>query len=153
MSTMQAQPGTPQALINTLIAPNPTNNTSIQNALAYQAWATQLGVGFDSLVVIQTDMADEPVAEFTIPQLAAMGIDQTIPLNVNGAIGDNRYVVNLERILIAGFDGFNSYLKVFAVRHPGASPADAFGALIGLPIVGDPLNKVMNKLKSEAALP
>lgn len=146
MGTMQAQPGTFAALEQSLQAPNFQDNTSIQMALGYNAWATELGIGFDALVVEQSH-GNDPTNEFPISQIQVMGINQQTPLYVLGIKDNVRYTVALELLRIAGMDGMNSYTAVYAIRKPGSSAADALAALTQVPVIRDPMVTKLNQLK------
>lgn len=151
MGTIPAQPGTFAALEQSLQAPNFQDNTSIQMALAYNEWAKQLGIGFDALVVEQSN-SNGPSNEFPVSQIQVMGINQTTPLYVLGVIGEGRYTVALELLLIAGVDGMNSYVKVFALRHPGSSVQDALAALTQVESIRASLLTKLNASKKAAGL-
>jgi hypothetical protein len=147
-----AQPGTPQAFLNSLIAPNAQENISINGALKYASFLAQLGLGYDSIVAQQTDQGDGPANEYPIAQLKAMAVDASVPICMNGIAKGTQYNIGLETILIAGFDGLNTYQKIYALRNPGASEGDALAALVNLPIVAGPMVDTLNKLKASAGL-
>jgi hypothetical protein len=141
MSQM-AQPGTFAAIEEAHRSENFQENCSITDALAYQEWANQLGVGFESLAVVGKDN------ELSLAAVQTMGINQGSPLLIVGITKDGgRVNVALERLHIAGFDGETSFLKVFALRNPKSSLADAVTALLQLEIVRAPVTAVLNKLK------
>lgn len=152
MGTMQAQPGTPQAFENSIRAENATNNCSIENALKYKTWADGLNVGFTSLVVIQTNQTMSDAQEFNLSQVQQMGVNQQSPVYIFGVANNDHFNIGLELLLIAGDDGENSYVKVYNLRNPGSTRADALAALTQVDAVNKPVLDILNAMKRKAGL-
>jgi hypothetical protein len=148
------QAGTPQALIESLQANNPLENTSIGKALKFNTYLTAVGLGYESIVAIKTAgiLGGDGAEEFALANLTAAGISQDAPLYLHGKTGSTQYNVALDLQLIAGSDPLNSYAKLYAVRHPGASISDAMGALLSLPLIATPINTILGKLKNDTGI-
>ena len=146
--------GTPAAFIESLQAPNPLENTSIGKALKFNTYLTAVGLGYEQIVAIKTGgiLGGDGAEEFALANLTAAGIDQNAALNLYGKTGGTGYNIGLDLQLIAGADPINSYVKLYADRHPGASAPEALGALINLPIVSTPINTILGKLKNDTGI-
>lgn len=146
--------GTPQAFIESIQAPNFMENTSITKALKFNAYLTAVGLGYEQIVAIQTmgTQGGDGAQEFALANLTAAGISQEVAIYLFGVTGGNQYNVALDLQLIAGADPLNSYAKLYADRHPGASAPEAFAALMNLPIVADPINRILGKLKADTGI-
>ncbi len=148
MGTMQAQPGTPMALENSLRSDDPMQNCSIIQAIAHQNYLEKLGLGFEKLSVTNPGTKDE----MTLPQVQAMGINQGAPLKITGVSGKTVITIAQEILAIAGLDGVSSFLKIFLARNPKSTESDAHAALMKLDAVRGPVIASLNLIKRESGV-
>ena len=139
-------------MIQALQAPNILENASIQQATALAGYLAALGIPFDLLYVQQANGSSSPDETYPVSALQAMGINQQTPLYIFGKVGATSYNIALEMQLIAGVDGENSYVKLYAERNPGATAGQAMAALTQVPAVNTPLLAVLNGMKAAAGL-
>jgi hypothetical protein len=149
-----AQPGTPAYLVQSLTANNPMANISMNKATAFNVYRTALGLGYTSMVVQQTNATTSGDGVFTFPVLAAMGVSGDAAICCLGITPSAPQGENIAQAiqLIAGFDGMNSYFKLYAIEHPGTTNAQALGDLVNQPVIGGPLIQQLDALKTSNGL-
>jgi hypothetical protein len=143
--------------ITTIQAANPAQNISINAANNFQAYLTSLNLAFTSMYAISPN-SQGPAGQYTIPQLLAVGIDPNAPIFLQGTtvstagnmVGRTKSnVIALCVALIAGFDGVESYIKLFNDFNSGTSVEDAENALENnMPAVDEEIVTTLNSYKT-----
>jgi ABC-type molybdate transport system substrate-binding protein len=142
--------------ITTIQAQNPAENISISNALQFNNYLDELGLGLTNIYAEQPNNQG-PAGQYTLLQLQQLGIDPTVPIFLWGmytavagkAVGQAKATnIALMPALITGAPGLTSYLRLFENLNSGSATVDAENALLNASVSTDLLTE-LTSLKAE----